>query len=79
LTDDNVSFTRQWLTGEAGEGGLGVEGVEVADAAAHEQGDDAFGFGGVVGGGFERVERQGAEAAARCEEKLPPVHEGHRR
>ncbi len=33
-----------------GEAGLGVEGVHVGDAAAHVEEDDAFGFGGEMGG-----------------------------
>lgn len=38
------------LAFEFGESGFGVEGVEVAGAAMHEQGDHAFGGGGHVRG-----------------------------
>ena len=70
LADDDVAFAGEGLAGKAGEGGLGVEGVYVADAAAHEQGDDAFGAGGVVGGGFEGGEGERAETAAGFEKKF---------
>jgi hypothetical protein len=43
-----LAFSCQRLAGVFFQSGLGVEGVDVADAAAHEQGDYAFGARGEV-------------------------------
>ncbi len=42
-------FGGERFAGVAGEGGFGVEGVDVGGAAVEEEVDDAFGFGGEVG------------------------------
>jgi len=39
------------LAGIFGEGGFGIEGVDVTGAAVEEEEDDAFGFGGEMRSG----------------------------
>jgi hypothetical protein len=51
------------LAGVLDEAGLGVEGIDVGDAAGHVAEDDVFDFGGEVGFGLRQAgEGQGAEA-----------------
>src|SRR5258706_16453872 len=66
LPHDNLALACEGCSGVLFQSRLGVEGVDMADAAAHEQGDYAFGawkkvwlFGGI------RIEADGLGVASR--------------
>ena len=71
LAHDDVALACEGLAGVFGEGRLGVESIEVADAAAHEKRDDAFGAGvGLCALCEESSEGEAAVAAERFKEEF---------